>query len=109
MSKPVRWYVSPAIHAEYRAVLWRPELRIRKGLRQQFLHLIKQHTHAVSPSHPLQVTGDPGDNIFLECAEAARADYLITGNSRHFPRFWRYTKVVTAREFVSVVAPHLIL
>jgi predicted nucleic acid-binding protein len=52
------------------------------------------------------VTDD--DNIFLECADAARADYLITGNQRHFPRFWMKTKVITSREFISVVAPHLI-
>jgi predicted nucleic acid-binding protein len=30
---------------------------------------------------------DPDDNKFLECADAARADYLVTGNQGHFPRF----------------------
>ena len=45
---------------------------------------------------------------FLECADAARADYLVTGNQRHFPRFWKQTKVITSREFIGVVAPHLI-
>jgi uncharacterized protein len=30
-------------------------------------------------------TSDPDDNIFLECADAARADYLVTGNQKHFP------------------------
>ncbi len=27
---------------------------------------------------------------------------------KHFPRFWKKTKVVTPREFVSLAAPHLI-
>jgi predicted nucleic acid-binding protein len=54
------------------------------------------------------VTRDPDDNKFLECADAARADYLVTGNQRHFPRFWKQTKVITSREFISIVAPHLI-
>lgn len=31
----------------------------------------------------------PSDDKFLECADAARADYLITGDLRHFPRFWK--------------------
>jgi prevent-host-death family protein len=48
------------------------------------------------------------DNMFLECADAARADYLITGNQRHFPRFWKKTKIITRREFISLAAPHLI-
>jgi len=41
-------------------------------------------------------------------ADAARADYLVTGNQRHFPKFWKKTKVITSREFISIVAPHLI-
>jgi len=54
------------------------------------------------------VTSDPDDNIFLECADAARADYLITGNLKHFPRFWKNTKIINSREFISLVAPHLL-
>ena len=51
---------------------------------------------------------DPDDNMFLECADAARADYLVTGNQKHFPRFWKNTKIITTREFISLTAPHLI-
>jgi predicted nucleic acid-binding protein len=54
------------------------------------------------------VTTDPDDNKFLECADAARADYLITGNQKHFPKFWKKTKVIMSREFIDLVAPHLI-
>jgi putative PIN family toxin of toxin-antitoxin system len=108
ITKPARLYVSAAILAEYRDVLSRQELQIRKGLRQQLLQLIAKRARWVVPEQRLQVTSDPGDNIFLECADAARADYLLTGNTRHFPRFWKKTKVITSREFVSLVTPHLI-
>ena len=108
MTKPVRWYVSDAILAEYRTVLARPELKIRKPLRQQLLQLIKNHAHVVTPSRLVQVTSDPADNIFVECADRARADYLITGNQRHFPKFWKSMKIITSGEFLSVIAPHLI-
>jgi tRNA(fMet)-specific endonuclease VapC len=30
-----------------------------------------------------------------------------TGNQKHLPRFWKKTKVITPREFISPVAPHL--
>jgi len=108
ITKPARLYVSEAVMAEYREVLARPKMNIRKGLRQQLLQLVKTHGHSVTPSRQLQVTRDPDDNKFLECADAARADYLVTGNQRHFPKFWKKTKVITSREFIGIVAPHLI-
>ena len=108
MTKPARWYVSRPILEEYSDVLARPELKIRKGLRRQLWQLIKNRTHLVATTRHLEVTSDPDDNIFLECADSARADYLVTGNQRHFPRFWKKTKIITPREFISLVAPHLI-
>jgi len=109
ITKPARLYVSDAIMAEYQELLARPKMNIRKGIRQQLLQLIANRAYRVRPARRLQVTPDPDDNIFLECADAARADYLVTGNQRHFPRFWKKTKVITSREFISIVAPHLAL
>jgi uncharacterized protein len=108
ITKPGRLYVSSPILEEYAEVLSRPELSIRKGLRLQLLQLIKNHGHLVAPPRQIEVTSDPDDNIFVECADAARADFLITGNRKHFPAFWKSTKIVTPREFVSLVAPHLL-
>jgi len=106
-ARPARWYVSEPIMEEYATVLARPELKIRKSLRLQFIQLIKNHTYSVTPSRLPQLTTDPDDNIFLECADTARADYLVTGNQRHFPRFWKKTKIIHSREFLDIVAPHL--
>jgi putative PIN family toxin of toxin-antitoxin system len=108
ITKPARLYVSRPIVEEYADVLSRPELHIRKGLRQQLLQLIKNHSHIVALSRRVEVAGDPDDNMFLECADSAKADYLVTGNQKHFPIFWKKTKVITPREFISLVAPHLI-
>lgn len=108
LTKPARLYVTEAILAEYREVLARPEFKIRRGLRQQLLQFIKNQAQLVKPARVLQVAKDPDDNKFLECADAARADYLITGNQRHFPKFWKQTKVITSREFISIAAPHFL-
>ena len=109
ITKPARLYVTKAILNEYRDVLSRPEFQIRKGLRQQLLDLIRKRAHLVAPARTVQVTSDPEDNMFLECADAAHADFLVTGNVRHFPRFWKKTKIITSREFLSLVAPHLVV
>jgi len=106
ITKPARLYVSTHIFSEYRTVLSRPELRIRRGLRLRFLQLLKNRAHLVSPSRSLQITTDPADNMFLECPDAARADYLVTGNLRHFPKFWKKTKIITSRVLIGIMAPH---
>jgi uncharacterized protein len=80
----------------------------RGGLRQQLLQLIKNLAQPVHAVRLLQVAKDPDDDKFLECAGAARADYPVTGNQRHFPKFWKKTKVITSRELIGIVAPHLI-
>jgi putative PIN family toxin of toxin-antitoxin system len=108
ITKPARLYMSTPILEEYSEVLARPELHIRKGLRLQLLQLIKNHSYTVAPTRHLEVTPDPDDNMFLECADVTRADYLVTGNQKHFPRFCKKTKIITPREFISIAAPHLI-
>jgi hypothetical protein len=69
-------------------------------------HNDENQAHVVKPLCRDKVTCDPDDNIF-ECAAAARADYLVTGNLRHFPRFWKQTQAVSSREFLDLVSPHL--
>ena len=108
LTRPCRLYVSQQILAEYRNVLSRPELHIRRGLRQQLLHLISARSHTVRLGRRLDVASDPDDNMFIECADAARADYLVTENLKHFPAFWKNTKVISPREFIGLVAPHIV-
>lgn len=108
LTRPARLCASAEILSEYREVLARPEFKIRKGLRQQFLKLVTNRARVILPKRRLEVSADPDDNKFLECAEAASADYLVTGNLRHFPKYWKQTKVITPGEFMNVVAPHLL-
>jgi uncharacterized protein len=107
LTKPARFYIALPILEEYAGVLRRPELKVRKGERMRLLQLIKNRSYVIRPVRHLAVASDPDDNMFLECADAARADYLITGNRRHFPTFWRGTKIISSREFVTLAAPHL--
>jgi uncharacterized protein len=69
--------------------------------------LIREAARIVRPHHTLMIAHDSADNRFLECAEAARADYLVTGNKRHFPPKWRQTSVVNARELIEWIAVDL--
>ena len=105
LTKPAHFYVSCPILEEYGDVLSRQELGIRKGMRQ-LLQLIKNHSHLVKPSRRLEA-GDPDDNIFLECADAA-SGLSHCRQSETPSEILEETKVITTREFPSLVAPHLI-
>ena len=65
------------------------------------LRLLRASARIVRPQRELKIARDPADNRFLECAEAAKADYLVTGNKRHFQKQWRQTRVVKARELLE--------
>jgi predicted nucleic acid-binding protein len=69
----------------------------------EVLDLIDAVGAHVFPASSLSVCSDPDDNCFLECAEAARAEYLITGNTKHFPTSHQQTKVVTARQLLELL------
>lgn len=108
LAKPARLYVSDPVMREYDEVMRRPRLRIREGIRRQVLQLIENRAYRIKPKCALSVTTDPDDNIFVECADAARADYLITGNILDFPTYWKRTKIITSQEFMTIIAPHLL-
>ncbi len=97
-------FVSEAILVEYEAVLLRPRFRIPTPKVADSIELIRRIGTIVSPVNRLNVIPDGPDNRFLECAEAAEADYLVTGNRRHFPDRWGSTRVVTARELLESLA-----
>jgi putative PIN family toxin of toxin-antitoxin system len=108
ITRPARLYVSQPILQECAEVLARRELGIRRSMCRELLDLIRNRSHLVKSRYQLRQTVDPDDNIFLECADAARADYLVTGNQKHFPHFWKATKIITSRELIEIAAPHVL-
>ncbi len=89
------------ILAEYAEVLARPKFRIAPHEARALLDYIAREGRPVTPV-PLPFSlPDPDDAPFLEAAIAGRADYLITGNTRHYPAGRRQgVAVVTAGAFL---------
>jgi putative PIN family toxin of toxin-antitoxin system len=81
--------VSPATLSDYYEVLARPILHHRATEVENILNLLTGIALLVFPTTSATAASHPDDNCFLECAEAAAADYLITGNKRHFPMSWK--------------------
>jgi len=45
------------------------------------LVLLRRHTEFVQPTVTLHLSRDPGDDKFLECAVAGRADYIVSADT----------------------------
>jgi predicted nucleic acid-binding protein len=89
--------VSDAVMAGYLDVLNRPALRSHAARARQVLELMAAFAVHVSPAETLTLCSHSDDNRFLECALAADAAYLVTGNTRHFPKNYEPVAIVTPR------------
>jgi hypothetical protein len=64
----------------------------------------KEKAENYYPAVTLDIIEDESDNRFLELAEISNADYLITGNTKHFPmKEYKSTRIVSPREFWEIV------
>jgi len=108
MAKQVRLFLSPAILEAYTEVLKRPKFKLDPAAIDRFLRDLVRATTKVRPTQRVITASDEPDNRFLEYAQNARADYLVTGNKRHFPSpTFEGTTIVSPAEFARIVAKHI--
>jgi putative PIN family toxin of toxin-antitoxin system len=101
----VRLFLSPPILAEYTEVLKRPKFRFSSRMVNTLLRDLTRVATMVTPDARLTVSPDEADNRFLECAQASGAEYLATGNKRHFPSpAFEGTIIVSPAEFVHILS-----
>lgn len=99
----IRLYLSHEILEEYSGVLRRAKFGISSDLVANSLQVMRKAATFVRPKRTLSIASDPDDNKFLACAEESGADYLVTGNRRHFPKDWGKTRIVSARELLEEI------
>ena len=59
-----------------------PKLDFPQKLQSAILELILTCSTFIEPKGSLNVTPDPDDNILIECALAAKAIFVITGDKK---------------------------
>jgi len=101
-NKRVSLILSEEIFDEYVEVLGRPKFNLPKRQRDSVLRQLRNLANWVKPDQRISVAQDPDDNIILECAVAGRANYLVTGNLRHFPKSIRQISIVNPRQFLDI-------
>lgn len=107
----VRLYHSPRLLEELFDVLQRPRIGLSREAAAAYANEIGALGRGIRLTGELRVLQrDPDDNHVLECAALARADFLVTGNTRHYeelgegapgPLVYGPTRIVTPAEFVQ--------
>lgn len=109
LRRKVRMFYSPDLMAEYEGVLKRRKFSFPSKDVEEILDQIRSTGLEVFPKQAVTLlTEDPTDNRLLEISQEAEADYLITGNKKHFPLVtFQKTKIVSPREFLESEGAHI--
>jgi len=109
LSGSIQLASSEALLNEVRGVLQRPKF----GLNTQFIQtMLSEYSGVAKWKEPAEhfsiVQDDPNDNQFIDCAVAAKADYLITGD-KHLLKLaaFRMVKIISVDSFLEVIASGL--
>jgi putative PIN family toxin of toxin-antitoxin system len=106
MEGSVRLFLTPAVLEEYREVLRRPKFAFDPSAVDTLLNDLEKAAVMIYPTKRVRRALDEPDNRFLECAEAAKAHYVVTGNKKHFPfSEFKGTKIVSPAEFAALFIP----
>lgn len=99
----VQLFVSSFLLREYETVLLRPKFGFSPAKINGVVRAIRARATVVKPREIFQVLTDPADNHILSCAVESRVDYLVTGNTRHFPSsVFRGVGIVSPRRFWDI-------
>lgn len=108
-NKKILMCVSEAVLAEYKEVLNRPRLKLSPQRIARSLAVIRKTSLLVKPTRTVTlIKDDDPDNRLLECAHAAGAEYLVTGNTKHFPKTFEATTILTPKQFIDLLLPRLV-
>jgi putative PIN family toxin of toxin-antitoxin system len=98
----IRPCFSEAILQEYAAVLARPRFAFPGDEIAALLAMFRSKGEFFHPDDSPAHSPDPADTKFLHCAQAAQADFIVTGNKRDFPESpYGPTRVVNATELLD--------
>ena len=95
--------VSQAVLAEYARVLPYPKFKLRPEEVATTLRQLEKAGSLFHPARTLRISAHEPDNRFYECADAAQAAFLITGNFKHFGKDYKVTKIVNARKLLDLL------
>ncbi len=107
LARKLQLFLSDEILGEYEGVLARAAFKLSPDKVAVSMRLLEKAATMVYPQKKITAAKDPDDNKFLECAAESQAEYLVTGNKKHFPKQWRQTRIVNTRELLQEITTDL--
>ena len=102
LADKLRPYVTSAVIEEYDRVFKYEHLQhLDKRRVANVRRLLNAAAIKVKSPGRLKLSEHESDNRIYECALSAKADYIITENTRHFTKSLAYTKITTARQLLK--------
>jgi putative PIN family toxin of toxin-antitoxin system len=95
--------VSPQVLAEYDRVLSSPKFKFQPEEVATALRQLEKAGRLFRPALDLRISDHEPDNRLYECADASQAEFLVTGNLRHFKEDYQATKIVNARKLLDLL------
>jgi len=104
----VRPCFSPDVLKEYSEVLARPKFAFPPDEITALIDLLQRQGDLLHPARLSGISPEPKDDKFLACAVTAKADFVVTGNRKDFPRDQLgATQVVSAGELLNLITLEL--
>lgn len=106
IAKKLRPYVTEAVLEEYSRVFEYERLKhLEKRRGAQLASVMKRTAVEVKSRGRLKISSHEDDNRIYECAAAAKADYIVTENTKHFRKPYKTTRIVNARQLLAILEP----
>ena len=101
-------FVSPQLLAEYCETIEELAARYPGRQRVAWVESLTASADLVFPTERARgATPDPDDEMLLECALAAEAEFIVSGDKRHLLglREFRGTRIVSCAAFLDLLQP----
>lgn len=104
IDEEIRPYLTDELLAEYYLVFEYDRLRHYDRRRVALLRdALQRAGKKVKSRGRLKLSDHEDDNRVYECAAAAKADYIVTENTKHFKTPYKMTKIITARNLLRLL------
>ena len=104
IAKEIRPYLTDDVLEEYERVFYYERLKhLDKRRIGQLRGVLKRAGVRLKPPGRLKISAHEDDNRIYECAVAAKADYIVTENAKHFKQPYKTTQIVTARQLLRLL------
>src|SRR4051794_34448517 len=103
-AKQIRPYLTTAVLEEYYQVFeYEHRQHFSKRRVARLRGLLEAAAVKVKSRGRLKISSHEDDNRIYECAVAAKADYIVTENTKHFRKPYKTTEIITARQLLKLI------